>query len=241
MHRTHGVIVAQTARALFGPAADYVVVSVAPLSSPDWSSCWGVATPMTAPLTIAESVDEAPSTTVVGLLAHRVERHAAEISVRSPLGAAEAGVSDESGLIRPRPGAVLGVPDADPGSDPLTRRIERLRQELVDEGVALPADPRIAEMLLAELDYARHPSFHEGVCLRFGAIGVERRLGVGSNPAFTSVIDCVGRDVAVVWRLADGRSSFVTCGIEVPSISPASTGRSSTRRPPSSSPTGPAP
>src|SRR5690349_10595764 len=99
------------------------------------------------------------------------------------------------------------VPDHDAAADRLARRIERLRHELGDEGVRLPADPRLTELLLVELDYARHPSFHEGVGPRFGAMLTDRPLGITHDAGLTSVIDCAGRDVGIVRRLADGRSS----------------------------------
>ena len=95
-----------------------------------------------------------------------------------------------------------------PKLDAHARRVERLRLELDDEGIWLPPDPDLRELLLAELDYARHPHAHEGVAPRYGAL-----LSSGV-PATTSVGPLELADVAdvpldVVRRLADGRSSFV--------------------------------
>ena len=50
------------------------------------------------------------------------------------------------------------------------RRMLRLRHELEDEGIWLPGDEALLALLLAELDYARHPHAHEGVAPRYGAM-----------------------------------------------------------------------
>ena len=50
------------------------------------------------------------------------------------------------------------------------RRLLRLRHELDDDGIWLPADDDLRALLLAELDYARHPHAHEGVAPRYGAL-----------------------------------------------------------------------
>ena len=92
--------------------------------------------------------------------------------------------------------------------DALARRVERLRHELHDEGVRLPADPALGELLLAELDYARHPHAHEGVAPRYGALlaaAVPTTAGVGP----LELIDVADVPLDVVRRLADGRSSFL--------------------------------
>ncbi len=54
--------------------------------------------------------------------------------------------------------------------DASARRVERLRLELDDEGIRLHADGALLAMVLAELDYARHPHAHEGVAPRYGAL-----------------------------------------------------------------------
>ena len=76
-------------------------------------------------------------------------------------------------------GRLMEMPDPDARA----RRVERLRHELHDEGVWLPADPALGELLLTELDYARHPHAHEGVAPRYGALlaaAVPTTAGVGS-------------------------------------------------------------
>jgi hypothetical protein len=93
--------------------------------------------------------------------------------------------------------------------DLISRRLDRLRHELRDEGVALPDDAIVASLLLRALDYARHPQFHEGVAPRFGAIIATTRVAVAEELGLASVIDCGEQELDVVRRLADGRSSFV--------------------------------
>lgn len=98
--------------------------------------------------------------------------------------------------------------DAMPDGDARERRIERLRHELIDEGIwAHDEDPR-TPLLVAELDYARHPHRHEGTAARYGAIVVSAKPPAAAIvPA--DLIDIDGADLDVVRMLADGRSSFV--------------------------------
>ncbi len=94
------------------------------------------------------------------------------------------------------------------GFDVNAGRIDRLRQELDDEQVWLPTDPYLADAVLAELDYARHPHAHEGVAPRYGALVVADAPAVEVSRSLDLVeIGDVPLDVAR--RLADGRSSFV--------------------------------
>lgn len=87
-------------------------------------------------------------------------------------------------------------------------RVERLRQELDDEQVWTPTDPDLADALLAELDYARHPHAHEGIAPRYGALVVADagRADVGGS---LNIVEVGGVPLAVARRLADGRSSFI--------------------------------
>jgi hypothetical protein len=89
------------------------------------------------------------------------------------------------------------------------RRVDRLRHELLDEGVALPADDAVTALLLEELDYARHPLAHEGVAPRFGAMLSARRPVLATVAGSTERIECADDDVDIVRRMADGRSSFM--------------------------------
>ena len=68
--------------------------------------------------------------------------------------------------------------------------------------------PELADLLLAELDYARHPHAHEGTAPRYGAL-----IATGQRPTSivepVSFIDVGPIPLGVLRRLADGRSSFV--------------------------------
>ena len=101
-------------------------------------------------------------------------------------------------------GQAWGVTELDAHS----RRVERLRLELDDEGIWLPADEDLCEMLLAELDYARHPHAHEGVAPRYGAL-LSAGIPTTNNVGPLSLVDVGDVSLDVVRRLADGRSSFV--------------------------------
>jgi hypothetical protein len=99
--------------------------------------------------------------------------------------------------------------------DVTAARRERLRHELRDESVWLPSDDALSDLVLAELDYARHPHAHEGIAPRYGAI-----LAPGSAPLDVagpvSVLDLGDTSLGVVRRLADGRASFVVRGLDLP-------------------------
>jgi hypothetical protein len=87
-------------------------------------------------------------------------------------------------------------------------RIQRLRHELQDEQIWIPADPERAGVLLAELDYARHPHAHEGASPRYGALIAARAEAAGIDET-VSFVDVGTVPLEVLRRLADGRSSFV--------------------------------
>jgi hypothetical protein len=91
----------------------------------------------------------------------------------------------------------------------IERRIERLRHELADDDIWLPEDDELLALLLAELDYARHPHAHEGVPPRYGAL-VARSDELRKQPVEQlELVDISDLPLAVSRRLADGRSSFV--------------------------------
>ncbi|MET0146831.1 MAG: diadenylate cyclase [Ilumatobacteraceae bacterium] len=92
--------------------------------------------------------------------------------------------------------------------DARARRVERLRLELDDEGIRLPPDAGLVDMLLAELEYARHPHAHEGVAPRYGALLATDSLTTADIGPL-ELIDVGDVPLDVVRRLADGRSSFV--------------------------------
>jgi hypothetical protein len=89
------------------------------------------------------------------------------------------------------------------------RRVERLRLELDDEEIELPADEELVALVLAELDYARHPHAHEGVPPRYGAVLSSTEVLTPERVGPVEHVDVGAVPIAVVRRLADGRSSFV--------------------------------
>ena len=101
------------------------------------------------------------------------------------------------------------MPAAPRQLDAAQRRLTRLQHELDDDGIWLPADDDLLRLLLAEIDYARHPHAHEGVAPRYGALLATpdelRRQPVDQF----ELVDISTIPLAVARRLADGRSSFV--------------------------------
>ncbi len=93
------------------------------------------------------------------------------------------------------------------------RRLGRLQSELDDERVQLPGDSDLTELVLAELEYARHPRSHEGIAPRYGAL-LSATSVLRADHGLASVIDSVNVDIDVVRRLADGRSSFVLRAVD---------------------------
>ena len=93
--------------------------------------------------------------------------------------------------------------------DATERRLLRLRHELDDDGIWLPADDDLCSLLLAELDYARHPHAHEGVAPRYGAL-LATPAALRQQPVEQlELVDISAIPLGVARRLADGRSSFV--------------------------------
>lgn len=91
----------------------------------------------------------------------------------------------------------------------LARRLNRLREELMDLDVPLPIDGEGGVILLEEVDYARHPALHEGRAPRYGAL-----VSLGERPAWDKLsaptkLESAGADMDVLRQLADGRASFV--------------------------------
>lgn len=93
--------------------------------------------------------------------------------------------------------------------DASERRLLRLRHELDDDGIWLPADDDVLALLLAELDYARHPHAHEGVAPRYGALLATPDALRKQPVEQLELVDISAIPLAVARRLADGRSSFV--------------------------------
>lgn len=103
-------------------------------------------------------------------------------------------------------GAPLRRAPVDPGSG-RRRRLDRLRDELVDARVAFPVVGDVGDRLLEEIDHARFPRTHENRVASYGCVvplgGVlgpvpgGQRLGLG------------GLSVELARSFADGRSSFL--------------------------------
>jgi hypothetical protein len=85
------------------------------------------------------------------------------------------------------------------------RRIGRLRDELLDDGVSLPQE----DVLLEELDYARHPPTHEGVAPRFGAVVTTADRFPLEHLPRSARVEPITTDLTVARKLADGRASFI--------------------------------
>ena len=88
------------------------------------------------------------------------------------------------------------------------RRIDRLRLELIDERIWVEDDGERTDLLVAELDYARHPHAHENVASRYGAI-VMTKEPQAEQIGDANLLDIAGAKLDIVRLLADGRSSFV--------------------------------
>lgn len=87
--------------------------------------------------------------------------------------------------------------------------MERLRHELDDEGIVLPGDDDHSTLVLAELDYARHPLAHEGTPPRYGALLCSGELALPDDVEPFAVIEVGEVPLGIARRLADGRSSFL--------------------------------
>jgi DNA integrity scanning protein DisA with diadenylate cyclase activity/predicted RNA-binding Zn-ribbon protein involved in translation (DUF1610 family) len=111
-------------------------------------------------------------------------------------------------------------------TDRMLRRRERLRAELVDEGITLdlePDDPR-TDLLLEEIVYASHPPVHEQRQNPYGAMiyqdedpapsdirldDHDYRQYVGSLIHGTNFRPPAATDIDLLRRMSDGRSSFL--------------------------------
>jgi hypothetical protein len=89
------------------------------------------------------------------------------------------------------------------------RRLLRLRHELDDDGIWLPADDGLLSLLLVELDYARHPHAHEGIAPRYGALLATADEAGSRTFEQLELVDISTIPLTTARRLADGRSSFV--------------------------------
>lgn len=94
-----------------------------------------------------------------------------------------------------------------------TRWLQRLADELSDDGIELPADPEFCRLLLEELDHCRRVPMFEGRRPTYGAIIVPYGRSVVRERAAVAALDydLVGLDddPAAGRAYADGRASFL--------------------------------
>ena len=112
-------------------------------------------------------------------------------------------------VLRARPVVVTVSGQPDPVD---RRRLERLRDELIDEQVPVPLAGPGGAALLEEVGFARQPPVHEGRPPRYGSI-VAGDAAL-EPPSSTTWIGSEGLDLAARRSSADGRSSFVVRGLE---------------------------
>ena len=100
----------------------------------------------------------------------------------------------------------------------LTRAHERLREELLDDGINLPGSDEHVEILLTELEHARRPHIHEGRSPQYGS------FVMASSDALHGLVDMVelidlDLPVEQCRMFADGRSAFlVRCPGRAPQL-----------------------
>jgi hypothetical protein len=90
-----------------------------------------------------------------------------------------------------------------------TRSMQRLVDELDEDGVELPDDPYLRHLIVDELDYVRRPPVHETRRPMYGSfvLAPDRSLVATGDLAEVQPLDGVPPDR--VRQFADGRSSFV--------------------------------
>jgi DNA integrity scanning protein DisA with diadenylate cyclase activity len=95
----------------------------------------------------------------------------------------------------------------------LTRAHERLREELVDDGITLPGSPDHVDLLLAELEHARRPPVHEGRTHQYGSFVLPSADPLRPDPLrhVADLVELIDLDLPIEQcrRFADGRSSYV--------------------------------
>lgn len=105
--------------------------------------------------------------------------------------------------VSPQPNALGSVE----GMPKLTRAHERLREELDDEGIALPGNDEEVDLLLTELEYAWRPPIHENRATLYGSFVLP---GERSLLKIDNLVELLDLDMPIeqARRFADGRSSF---------------------------------
>lgn len=96
-----------------------------------------------------------------------------------------------------------------PTSHPvLTRAHERLREELLDDGITLPGSPDHVDLLLTELEHARRPPVHEGRTHQYGSFVLP---SAGPLHDIADLVELIDLDLPIgqCRMFADGRSSYL--------------------------------
>lgn len=98
-------------------------------------------------------------------------------------------------------------------TDDRSRARERLREELLDDGVRLPGDgdpsrADIVEILLHEVDVARRPPMFEGRPAVFGTLVLTADASLVEGSDLVEVID-LDMPIEQARRFAEGRSTFL--------------------------------
>ncbi len=90
----------------------------------------------------------------------------------------------------------------------LTRAHERLREELVDDGISLPGTPMEVDLILSELEHAWRPPVFENRTSVYGSFVLP---GERSLVEIDNLVEIVDLDMPIeqARRFSDGRSAFV--------------------------------
>lgn len=90
----------------------------------------------------------------------------------------------------------------------LTRGHERLREELVDDGIELPGSSDQVDVVLTELEHARRPPVHEGRSPVYGSFVMPSSEPLCEVPDLVGLVD-LDLPIEQCRLFADGRSSFL--------------------------------
>lgn len=100
-------------------------------------------------------------------------------------------------------------------SIPTAGQIERLRDELCEEGVALPLEGELGERLLEELTYARSPRVHESRVPAYGCVILPNGRTADTHLR-VDVVPAGDLDMNHLRRFADGSRVFLVTDLERP-------------------------
>ncbi len=98
----------------------------------------------------------------------------------------------------------------------LTRAHARLREELEDDGVELPADPHLLDHLLEELDHVRRPPLFEQRAPVYGSFLMPAGTDLAIGGDIVDLIDLDGMTPEQCRTFADGRSTYLVHRVDGP-------------------------